>query len=337
MQNTSNKKHNHIAVPLMSSPIGNCQSWLNSSESQVPHSSLSNVISLNGDSPRQIFCKEKQSSRQQDQDSSSTQSTGQSHLEVPSMEGANPHKHSGYDGTYGKPVKDGVKSMLSQGAPDFAIPASQVDYSQTLTRVQYAYADPYFGGMLAPCGPQAMVHPTMVNVAFARVPLPLDPAEDEPIYVNPKQYRGILRRRESRAKLEAQNKLIKARKPYLHESRHLHALKRVRGSGGRFLNTKKSDQSDELDSTFDHKHPEMPFLKLGGNQLVSENDHHPENSNTGASTASCSDTSTISGGYNMLQLSDLRFPNYPTHMNGAMRGEGGLMCNGSQYRVPVIR
>lgn len=52
----------------------------------------------------------------------------------------------------------------------------------------------------------------MVNVAFARVPLPLDPAEDEPIYVNPKQYRGILRRRESRAKLEAQNKLIKARK-----------------------------------------------------------------------------------------------------------------------------
>ncbi|KAI5466265.1 CCAAT-binding transcription factor (CBF-B/NF-YA) subunit B-domain-containing protein [Mariannaea sp. PMI_226] len=86
-------------------------------------------------------------------------------------------------------------------------------------------------GVAPPQIPQAQMH----NPQSPEVPASSG-AEESPLYVNAKQFHRILKRRVARQRLEEQLRLTsKGRKPYLHESRHNHAMRRPRGPGGRFL------------------------------------------------------------------------------------------------------
>ncbi|XP_057766720.1 nuclear transcription factor Y subunit A-3-like isoform X2 [Salvia miltiorrhiza] len=248
----------------------------------------------------------------QDQHSSSTESTSLSHKEFTAMGKAGSQDQcassdSVHDESYGKHGQH-MKGGLFLCNPELSINVSHAEITQPIVQLPYAYADPYFTGLFTPYGPHNIIQPQMMAAASGRVPLPVDLPEDGPIYVNAKQYHGILRRRQTRAKLEAQNKLVKTRKPYLHESRHQHALNRVRGSGGRFLSTKKQ-QSEALAAA-----------SAGGVDAF----------HFGYGEGGGDGTRVSGGGDAILQQSDGRFTSMASH-------SGGMVYNGNRCYASIVR
>ncbi|CAN8269914.1 unnamed protein product [Cochlearia groenlandica] len=132
-----------------------------------------------------------------------------------------------------------VKSSRIQPKPhgvalSMNAPCLELGFTQSPIYTKYPCVEQEYYGVVSAYGSQSKL----------MVPLNME-TEGSTIYVNSKQYHGIIRRRKSRAKAAAflgQNNLsTRNRKPYMHHSRHLHALRRPRGSGGRFLNTKSQN------------------------------------------------------------------------------------------------
>ncbi|XP_023537393.1 nuclear transcription factor Y subunit A-3-like isoform X1 [Cucurbita pepo subsp. pepo] len=337
-ENFAQKNLDQNSVHLLFPYTVDSMPWRNSNEQKI-QMALSDNITLKNETPPQPH-HEQSGLRLRDQESSTAYSMGQSLHKVRAMEVQNAQEQcisseSGLDENYGESVENQMKPVILFSNPEYMFNPPQVDSSHLMARVPYPYpyVDPSYGGLFCSAygqmasnlhdsdQTQAQVNSNVVGSTPARVPLPHGLAEDGLIYVNAKQYHGIIRRRKSRAKLEAQNKVIRNRKPYLHESRHCHAVNRVRGSGGRFLSAKKDQPPDHITPPTDWcQQKDTPDF----------NTCSSETGDPGTMTATCSETTSISSGSVMFgrTWSDSQF--------SAVSSSGGFVHDGARTHASVV-
>ena len=147
-------------------------------------------------------------------------------------------------------VANAAASVAPQSAdPKIAIPPS----SNPIVTAPSAVTTTAAAAAAAAVHPPPPPHPPqmpMAAAAFGQYPPNVmfstaDPTvmDDQPTYVNPKQYARILKRRESRKKQTGTDvtSYTPRKRSYMHESRHKHAMQRRRGPGGRFLSKEERE------------------------------------------------------------------------------------------------
>jgi len=106
-----------------------------------------------------------------------------------------------------------------------------------------------------------------------RRPLPPELIEEEPIYVNPRQYERIIKRRIQKASRGLKSDSMTPEKgkikPYKHLSRHLHAKRRIRGKGGRFLSKEEAERERDHMQNQSKSHTENESPSTSKDHLAS--------------------------------------------------------------------